>query len=73
MYDNTPKFTNVYFNRVHQMAKPTTIQIKLEATDGSGHFYVAKKNPRNKPEKMEVNKYNPKTRKHVKYVEKKIK
>ena len=55
------------------MAKPTTIQIKLEATDGSGHFYVAKKNPRTKPEKMEVNKYNPKTRKHVKYVEKKIK
>ena len=37
------------------------------------HFYVAKKNPRTKPEKMEVNKYNPKTRKHVKYVEKKIK
>ena len=54
------------------MAKATTIQIRLEATDGSGHFYVARKNPRTKPEKMEVNKYNPKTRKHTKYVEKKI-
>ncbi len=55
------------------MAKSATIQIRLEATDGSGHFYVAKKNPRTKPEKMKVRKYNPKTRKHTEYTEKKIK
>ncbi len=55
------------------MAKPTTIEIKLEATDGSGHFYVTRKNPRTKPEKMKVRKYNPKTRQHTEYVEKKIK
>ena len=55
------------------MAKSTTVQIKLEATDGSGHFYIARKNPRTKPEKMEVSKYNPKTRQHTKYVEKKMK
>lgn len=55
------------------MAKPVTIQIKLESTSGSGHFYVAKKNPRTKPEKMKVRKYDPKTKKHEEYVEKKIK
>lgn len=55
------------------MAKPTTIEIKLESTAGTGTFYVTKKNPRTKTEKMKVRKYDKKTRKHEEFVEKKIK
>ncbi len=55
------------------MAKATTIQIKLESTSGSGHFYTAKKNPRTHTEKMKVRKYDPVKREHCEYVEKKIK
>jgi len=55
------------------MAKPATIEIKLESTAGTGTFYVGKKNPKTKSGKMEVRKYDKKTRKHEKFVEKKIK
>ncbi len=55
------------------MAKPTTVEIKLESKAKTGTFYVTKKNPRTKPEKMTVRKYDPKTRKHEEFVEKKIK
>ncbi len=40
---------------------------------GTGYFYVAKKNPRQKPEKMELKKYDPVIRKHVVFKETKIK
>jgi len=53
--------------------KNTTIDIKLESTAGTGFFYVAKRNPRKKPEKMEVRKYDPEKREHVLFKEKKIK
>jgi len=55
------------------MAKPTTIEIKLESTAGTGVFYVCKKNPRTKTEKMKVRKYDKKARKHVEFTEKKVK
>ena len=55
------------------MAKPTTVEIKLESTAGTGTFYVTKKNPRTKTEKMKVHKYDRKARKHVEFVEKKVK
>ena len=55
------------------MAKPTTIQIKLESTAGTGYYYITKKNPRNQTEKMLVKKYDPVVRKHVDYKESKIK
>ena len=55
------------------MAKPTVVQVKLESTARTGHFYVASKNPRTKPEKMKVRKYDPRVRKHVEYQEKKMK
>lgn len=55
------------------MAKPATIQIKLESTAGTGYFYTTKKNPRTMTEKMEVRKYDPKVRKHVMFKETKIK
>ena len=54
------------------MAKPTTLQIKLVSSAGTGHFYVTKKNPRTLTEKMEKMKYDPRVRKHVLYKEQKI-
>ena len=55
------------------MAKSSTILIKMESTAGTGYFYVAKKNPRNLTEKLEMRKYDPVARKHVVFKENKIK
>jgi large subunit ribosomal protein L33 len=55
------------------MAKATSIKIKLLSTENTGFFYVTKKNPRTKTEKMEVRKYDPVLRKHVTFRETKIK
>ena len=54
------------------MAKPATLQIKLVSTADTGFYYVTKKNPRTKPEKLELKKYDPKARKHVLFREAKI-
>ena len=56
-----------------EMAKPTTIKIRLNSTADTGHFYVTKKNARTMTEKMVVRKYDPVARKHVEYKEGKIK
>ena len=55
------------------MAKPATLQIKLVSTADTGYFYVTKKNPRTKPEKLELKKYDPRARKHDIFRESKIK
>ena len=55
------------------MAKPASIQIKLESTGGTGYYYVTKKNPRTKTEKLVTKKYDPILRKHVEFKEGKIK
>jgi len=55
------------------MAKPATILVKLLSTADTGFFYVAKKNPRTKTEKLEFKKYDPVARKHVVFKEAKIK
>ncbi len=55
------------------MAKPTTQQIKLVSTADTGYFYVAKKNPRTKTEKLKFRKYDPVARKHVIFKESKMK
>lgn len=55
------------------MAKSTTIKIKLLSTADTGFFYVTKKNPRTKTEKLEFRKYDPVVRKHVIFKETKIK
>ena len=55
------------------MAKPTTVKIKLVSTADTGFFYVTKKNPRTKTEKLELKKYDPVVRKHVEFKEAKIK
>jgi large subunit ribosomal protein L33 len=63
-----------YFDeKVRVMAKPATVKIKLVSTEGTGFFYVTKKNPRNLTEKMVMRKYDPVARKHVEFKEAKIK
>jgi large subunit ribosomal protein L33 len=55
------------------MAKTNTVLIKLVSSADTGYFYVAKKNPRAKTEKIELKKYDPVARKHVLFKEQKIK
>ena len=56
------------------MAKGGPVEkIKLNSSAGTGHFYTTVKNKRNSPEKLELNKFDPVVRKHVKYKEGKIK
>ena len=55
------------------MAKPSTVLIKMVSTAETGYFYVTKKNPRTKTEKLELRKYDPVARKHVLFKEAKIK
>jgi len=55
------------------MAKPATVQVKLVSTADTGYFYIAKKNPRTKVEKLAFKKYDPVTRKHVLFKEQKMK
>lgn len=55
------------------MAKPTTQLIKMVSSADTGYFYVAKKNPRTKTEKLALRKYDPRARKHVVFKESKMK
>lgn len=55
------------------MAKSNTILIKLVSSADTGFYYVTKKNPRAKTEKIELKKYDPVARKHVLFKESKIK
>jgi large subunit ribosomal protein L33 len=55
------------------MAKTATVKIRLVSTADTGYFYVTKKNPRTKTEKLELKKYDPIARKHVAFKEGKIK
>jgi large subunit ribosomal protein L33 len=55
------------------MAKPINQQIKMVSTADTGYFYVTKKNPRTKTEKLELRKYDPRARKHVLFKESKMK
>jgi large subunit ribosomal protein L33 len=63
----------VYPEGLLTMAKPATVQIKLVSSADTGYFYVAKKNPRTKPEKLELKKFDPIARKHVAFKEQKMK
>jgi large subunit ribosomal protein L33 len=55
------------------MAKSGRELVKLESSAGTGYFYVTSKNKRTMTNKLELNKYDPRVRKHVKFVEKKLK
>lgn len=48
-------------------------KIKLVSSAGTGHYYTTDKNKRTTPDKLEFKKYDPVVRKHVEYVEGKIK
>jgi len=53
--------------------KRATVDIKLLSSEGTGFFYVARKNPRTKTQKLELRKYDPVVRKHAVFKETKIK
>lgn len=55
------------------MAKQGREKIKLVSTAGTGTFYVTSKNKRTMTGKLELKKFDAKIRKHVLFVEKKIK
>ena len=48
-------------------------KIRMNSTAGTGHFYTTDKNKRTTPDKLEMKKYDPVARKHVIYIEGKIK
>lgn len=43
--------------------------IKLRSTAGTGYTYVTRKNRRNNPDRMVLNKYDPVIRRHVDFRE----
>jgi large subunit ribosomal protein L33 len=60
------------------MASKNTVLVKLESTEGTGTYFVKKRNPKQNPNKLEFRKFDPKAGKdgkgaHVKFVEKKLK
>ncbi|HUK10721.1 MAG TPA: 50S ribosomal protein L33 [Stellaceae bacterium] len=55
------------------MAKTNSVLIKMVSSANTGFFYVTRKNPRTKTEKLELKKFDPIARKHVLFKESKIK
>ena len=55
------------------MAKTNTVLIKLVSSADTGFYYVTRKNPRTKTDKLELKKFDPIARKHVLFKEAKIK
>ena len=47
-------------------------KIKLVSSAGTGHFYTTTKNKKLSTEKLRMKKYDPKVRKHVEFVEEKL-
>lgn len=63
----------IYPVRKFVMAKKNIVLIKLVSSADTGFYYVAKKNPKTKTEKLAFRKYDPVVRKHVVFNEAKIK
>lgn len=55
------------------MAKKNILLIKLVSSLDTGFYYVTKKNPKTKTEKLAFRKYDPVARKHAIFNEAKIK
>jgi large subunit ribosomal protein L33 len=55
------------------MAKAVSTKIKLISSADTGFYYVTKKNSRTMTEKLKMKKYDPVAKKHVEFVEGKIK
>ncbi len=47
-------------------------KIKLVSSAGTGYYYTTTKNRRLSTEKLKFKKYDPKVRKHVEFVEEKL-
>ena len=47
-------------------------KIKLVSSADTGYFYTTTKNKRSSSEKLKMKKYDPKVRKHVLFVEEKL-
>jgi large subunit ribosomal protein L33 len=56
-----------------EMAKATTIKVKLVSSADTGFYYVTKKNSRTMTDKLVKKKYDPVAKKHVEFREAKIK
>lgn len=52
--------------------KRPSILFKLVSAAGTGFYYLARRNPKKRPEKMEFKKYDPVVRKHVAFKEQKL-
>ena len=53
-------------------SKRASVLFKLVSTAGTGFFYMARRNPKQKTEKMLFRKYDPVIRKHVDFKEQKV-
>lgn len=53
------------------MAKGTREIIRLFSSSGNGHFYSTTRNKKSKSKKIELMKFDPIIRRHVKYIENK--
>ena len=53
-------------------AKRSSVLFKMVSTAGTGFFYLARRNPKQKQEKMIFSKYDPVVRKHVDFKEHKM-
>jgi large subunit ribosomal protein L33 len=60
-------------NEVLDMAKATTIKVKLVSSADTGFYYVTRKNSRTMTDKLVMKKYDPVVKKHVEFRESKIK
>jgi large subunit ribosomal protein L33 len=53
-------------------SKRNSILFKMVSTAGTGYFYLARRNPKQKQEKMVFSKYDPIKREHVEFKEQKL-
>ena len=53
-------------------SKRNSILFKMVSTAGTGFFYLARRNPKQKQEKMVFRKFDPRARKHVEFKETKM-
>lgn len=53
-------------------AKRSSVLFKMVSSAGTGFFYLARRNPKQKQEKMLFSKYDPIVRKHVEFKEHKM-
>jgi large subunit ribosomal protein L33 len=53
-------------------SKRNAILFKMVSTAKTGYFYLARRNPKQKPDKMVFRKYDPVAKKHVEFKEQKL-